>query len=67
MGEAAPALLTVDEVADYLRTSRVAVYHLIERGKLPGVVKVGRRLLVKRLVLEKSLSLDETIRDRAGK
>jgi excisionase family DNA binding protein len=60
-----PALLTVEEVADYLRTSRVAVYHLIERGKLPGVVRVGRRVLVKRCVLEGSL--DETISDRAGK
>jgi excisionase family DNA binding protein len=61
-----PALLTVEEVADYLRTSRVAVYHLIERGQLPGVVRVGRRVLVRRCVLERSLD-EETISDRAGK
>jgi excisionase family DNA binding protein len=66
MGEAAPALLTVDEVADYLRTSRAAVYHLVARGQLPGVVKVGRRVLVKRLVLEKSLD-GITVSDRVGK
>ena len=60
-----PALLTVEEVAAYLRTSRVAVYHLIERGQLPGIVRVGRRVLVKRCVLERAL--DETISDRAGK
>ena len=59
-----PALLTVEEVAAYLRTSRAAVYHLIERRKLPGVVRVGRRVLVKREVLQSSL--DETISDRAG-
>jgi excisionase family DNA binding protein len=65
MPEGQPALLTVEEVAAYLRTSRVAVYHLIERGQLPGVVRVGRRVLVKRGVLERAL--DETISDRAGK
>jgi excisionase family DNA binding protein len=59
-----PELLTVEEVAVYLRTSRAAVYHLIERRQLPGVVRVGRRVLVKRDVLE--TALDETIRDRAG-
>jgi excisionase family DNA binding protein len=59
-----PELLTVTEVAAYLRTSRAAVYHLIERGQLPGVVRVGRRVLVKRDVLESAL--DETIGDRAG-
>jgi excisionase family DNA binding protein len=59
-----PALLTVEEVAAYLRTSRAAVYHLIERRKLPGVVRVGRRVLIKREVLQSSL--DETISDRAG-
>lgn len=59
-----PALLTVEEVAAYLRTSRAAVYHLIERRKLPGVVRVGRRVLVKREVLQSSL--DETISDRVG-
>jgi len=60
-----PTLLTVDEVADYLRTSRTAVYHQIARGQLPGVVRVGRRVLVRRAVLEKSL--DERTGDRAGK
>jgi excisionase family DNA binding protein len=59
-----PELLTVEEVATYLRTSRAAVYHLIERRKLAGVVRVGRRVLVKREVLE--TALDETISDRAG-
>jgi excisionase family DNA binding protein len=40
-------LLTVPEVADLLRTSRMAVYAMIERGQLPGVTRIGRRVLVR--------------------
>jgi excisionase family DNA binding protein len=43
-----PLLLTVDEVADLLRTTRKGVYAMAERGQLPGVRRVGRRLLVRR-------------------
>ena len=38
-------LLTPQEVADYLRTTRTAVYTMHERQQLPGAVKIGRRLL----------------------
>jgi excisionase family DNA binding protein len=41
-------LLTVPEVALYLRTSPKAIYHQIERQQLPGIVRLGRRVLVKR-------------------
>ena len=43
-----PVLLTPDETADLLRTSRKAVYAMAERGQLPGVTRIGRRLLVRR-------------------
>ena len=43
-----PPLLTVDEVADLLRTTRKAIYVMAQRGLLPGVLKIGRRLLVRR-------------------
>ncbi len=43
-----PMLLTVDETAGLLRTSRKAVYAMAERGQLPGVTRIGRRLLVRR-------------------
>ena len=43
-----PELLTADEVAAVLRTTRSAVYAMIARGQLPGVLKIGRRLLVDR-------------------
>ena len=41
-----PKLLTPAEVADLLRTSQRAVYAMIARSQLPGVVRIGRRVLV---------------------
>jgi len=41
-------LLLVTEVADLLRTSRKAVYSMIERGQLPGVTRIGKRVLLRR-------------------
>ena len=40
-----PSLLTTDEVAATLRTSRKAIYTMVARRQLPGVVRVGRRVL----------------------
>ena len=42
---ALPALLTSGEVAELLRTTRKAVYAMVERRQIPGVVRLGRRLL----------------------
>lgn len=42
-----PILLTPTEVAELLRTSRKAIYTMIERAQLPGVVRIGRRVLVR--------------------
>ena len=42
-----PLLLTVAETATLLRTTRKAVYSMIERGLLPGVTRLGRRVLVR--------------------
>ena len=46
-----PFLLTADEVAGVLRTTRKAIYARAERGLLPGALRDGRRLLVERDVL----------------
>ena len=40
-----PTLITVDEAADLLRTSRRAIYMMLERRQLPGVTRIGRRVL----------------------
>jgi len=44
----AAMFLTVVEVAGILRTTPKAIYSMIERGQLPGVRRIGRRVLVKR-------------------
>lgn len=45
LGSAFPTLLTVDEAAALLRTTRCAIYAMIERRQLPGVIRIRRRVL----------------------
>jgi excisionase family DNA binding protein len=45
--ESLPLLLTVSETATLLRTTRKAVYAMIERRLMPGVTRIGRRVLVR--------------------
>jgi excisionase family DNA binding protein len=42
-----PTLLTVDEAAHLLRTTRRAIYAMIERRQLPGVIRIRRRVLLR--------------------
>lgn len=42
-----PMLLTVDDAAGLLRTTRRAVYAMVERRQLPGVIRLRRRVLVR--------------------
>jgi excisionase family DNA binding protein len=50
-----PVLLTVPETATLLRTTVKAVYAMVERRQLPGVVRLGRRVLIRSEVLLNSL------------
>jgi len=43
--------LKVPEVAAILRTSSKAIYSMIDRGQLPGVTRLRRRVLVRRVSL----------------
>ena len=51
MNSALPMLLTADEAASLLRTTRKAIYAMVERKQLPGVTRIGRRVLVRQDVL----------------
>ena len=42
-----PMLLTVDDAAELLRTTRRAIYAMIERRQLPGIIRIGRRVLLR--------------------
>ena len=42
-----PVLLTVDDAAGLLRTTRRAIYAMIERRQLPGVIRIRRRVLLR--------------------
>ena len=44
-GHALSMLLTVDEAATLLRTTRRAIYAMIERRQLAGVIRIRRRVL----------------------
>ena len=46
--QGAPVFLTVSEVAKILRTSEPAIYIMRQRGQLPGVTRIGRRILIRR-------------------
>jgi len=50
-------LLTVDEVADYLRIKSTTVRDLIKRGELPAA-RVGRVYRIRRADVEKLLSTE---------
>jgi excisionase family DNA binding protein len=42
-----PVLLTVDDAADLSRTTRRAIYAMVERRQLPGVIRIRRRVLLR--------------------
>src|SRR5690242_7715340 len=42
-----PIFLTAAEAASVLRTTPKAIYVMVERRQLPGVTRIGRRLLVR--------------------
>jgi excisionase family DNA binding protein len=50
-------VLTIREVARVLRIGRNSAYEAAQRGELP-VLRIGRRLLVPRVALERLLSGD---------
>ena len=58
------AVLTVEEAAQMLRISRQSAYQAVHNGELP-TVKIGRRMLVPRIALERMLGITEDERPEA--
>jgi excisionase family DNA binding protein len=56
-GDAMPMLLTVTDAADLLRTTRRAIYAMLERRQLPGVIRIRRRVLIRSTELLESGSI----------
>ena len=59
-----PDLMTVPEVARVLRTSPKAIYTMIERRQLPGVLRFNRRVLLDRQALVDWLRQSSTPSER---
>ncbi|QSQ17200.1 helix-turn-helix domain-containing protein [Myxococcus landrumensis] len=49
-----PEFLTVDEAAALLRVNRKTLYEAIRLGQVPGVVRVGKSLRIRRTSLVES-------------
>lgn len=56
-----PTLLTAAQVATLLCTSRKAIYAMIERVQLPGVIRIGRRVLIREDALVNWLRQKSTV------
>jgi excisionase family DNA binding protein len=48
------AVMTIDELADYLKISKSTLYHLVRRGEVPGT-KIGRHWRFKREAIDRWL------------
>ncbi len=59
--------LTIADVARLLRISPSYAYKLARQGKLPGAVRLGRRWVVLRRLLEEGLGLPPGYFEPGGK
>lgn len=51
-----PLLLRAEEGAQMLNVSRSKFFALMQRGEIPGVVRIGRSVRVSRVALERWVS-----------
>jgi len=54
---------SVDEAAEVLGISRASAYEAIRKGEIPHI-KIGKRILIPRVMLDDLLALWETVIDR---
>lgn len=51
---APPAVMTIDELAEYLQVSKSSLYKLVQNGQIPGH-KVGKHWRFRRLTIDRWL------------
>lgn len=61
----AGSVLTVDELAEYLKIPKSTLYKLAQEGKVPGQ-KVGRHWRFRKEAIDRWLDERQRRRDRAG-
>jgi excisionase family DNA binding protein len=54
-----PEFLTVDEAAALLRLNRNTLYEAIHKGRMTGVVRVGKRIRIRRAALLPALTPED--------
>jgi excisionase family DNA binding protein len=54
--------MSVEEFADVLDISRSSAYQAIRRGDVPGVVRIGGRILVSRAAVERMFEAADNAR-----
>jgi len=54
MAETNDAVLTIDQLAEYLKLSKSSLYHLARRGEIPGQ-KIGRHWRFHKTAIDKWL------------
>lgn len=55
----APLVYTVNEVAELTGCGRSTIYDAIRRDELPGVLRLGRRILISKAALHAALELTD--------
>ena len=54
MAESKDVILTIDQLAEYLKLSKSSLYHLARRGEIPGQ-KIGRQWRFHKAAIDKWL------------
>ena len=55
------ATMTVTDAANLLGIGRQTAYDLVAQGKLPGALRLGRRIVVSKKALERFLDSDSPV------
>lgn len=55
--------VTVEELAAILGIGRNLCYEVVRRGDIPGVIRLGNRIVISRSAIDSMLTLDQVHED----